>query len=415
MIVPRYATGAWFAVVTDGTVALLEPGTPADVVHAVWQSLRDGADTSAQLQPLLVGGLAAMPPFALVTVAGGAVRAIVRGAAVVEVAGAGGTREVTGGRATTWVEEVVPDAAWVTVRAPGAASGDDGLPVLSGVVRAGAVHVALRGAPDRVAPEPAPVPLSVPEPVRVAVAAPVPVLPEPVLPAPVLHEPVLPKPEPVPVAAAPEPPAPEPVVPDPVLPEPAPVLTAPPVPPPPVVPPAPVAAPAPVAGDGLELPLVLTGAPEDEDHDGLTVLTSDIVALRGQLPHLDGPVPGPLAVPTARTRPRARVALSTGAVVSLERPVLIGRAPQVSRVANAQLPRLVTVPSPTSDISRTHAQVRQDGDDVLVTDLHSTNGVVVTRVGAAPQRLHPGEPSVVEPGDVVDIGDGVTFTVELGA
>lgn len=406
MIVPRYATGAWFAVVTDGTVALLEPGTPADVVHAVWQSLRDGADTSAQLQPLLVGGLAAMPPFALVTVAGGAVRAIVRGAAVVEVAGAGGTREVTGGRATTWVEEVVPDAAWVTVRAPGAASGDDGLPVLSGVVRAGAVHVALRGAPDRVAPEPAPVPLSVPEPVRVAVAAPVPVLPEPVLPAPVLPEPVLPEPEPAPVAAAPEPPASEPVVP-----EPAAVLA---VPPPPVVPPAPVP-PAPVARDGLELPLVLTGAPEDEDHDGLTVLTSDIVALRGQLPHLDGPVPGPLAVPTARTRPPARVALSTGAVVSLERPVLIGRAPQVSRVANAQLPRLVTVPSPTSDISRTHAQVRQDGDDVLVTDLHSTNGVVVTRVGAAPQRLHPGEPSVVEPGDVVDIGDGVTFTVELGA
>ena len=95
--------------------------------------------------------------------------------------------------------------------------------------------------------------------------------------------------------------------------------------------------------------------------------------------------------------------------------MLIGRAPQVSRVSNAQLPRLVTVPSPTSDISRTHAQVRQDGDDVLVTDLHSTNGVVVSRVGAAPQRLHPGEPSVVEPGDVVDIGDGVTFTVELGA
>lgn len=424
MIVPRYATGAWFAVVTDGTVALLEPGTPADVVHAVWQSLRDGADTSAQLQPLLGGGLAAMPPFALVTVAGGAVRAIVRGAAVVEVAGAAGTREVTGGRAATWVEEVVPDAAWVTVRAPGAASGDDGLPVLSGVVRAGAVHVALRGAPDRVAPEPvraaepvvrrlpepAPVPLSVPEPVRVAVAAPVPVLPEPVLPAP-----VLPEPEPAPVAAAPEPPAPEPVLPEPVAPEPAPVVAALPVPPPPVVPPAPVVLPAPVAGDGLELPLVLTGAPEDEDHDGLTVLTSDIVALRGQLPHLDGPVPGPLAVPTARTRPPARVALSTGAVVSLERPVLIGRAPQVSRVANAQLPRLVTVPSPTSDISRTHAQVRQDGDDVLVTDLHSTNGVVVTRVGAAPQRLHPGEPSVVEPGDVIDIGDGVTFTVELGA
>lgn len=171
---------------------------------------------------------------------------------------------------------------------------------------------------------------------------------------------------------------------------------------------------APAGGAGLELPLVLTGAPEDEDHDGMTVLTSDIVALRGQLPHLDGG-PGPLAVPSPHVRPPARVALSTGVVVSLERPVLIGRAPQVSRVSNAQLPRLVTVPSPTSDISRTHAQVRQDGDDVVVTDLHSTNGVLVTRPGAAPQRLHPGEPSVVVPGDLVDIGDGVTFTVEHGS
>ena len=159
---------------------------------------------------------------------------------------------------------------------------------------------------------------------------------------------------------------------------------------------------------------MLTGAPEDEDHDGMTVLTSDIVALRGQLPHLDGG-PGPLAVASPQAPPPARIVLSTGAVVSLERPVLIGRAPQVSRVSNAQLPRLVNVPSPTSDISRTHAQVCQDGDDVLVTDLHSTNGVVVTRHGAAPQRLHPGVPTVIVPGDVVDIGDDVTFTVELGS
>src|SRR5690606_34390050 len=140
-------------------------------------------------------------------------------------------------------------------------------------------------------------------------------------------------------------------------------------------------------------------------------LTSDIVALRGQLPHLDGAAVPSLAVATPRTPP-ARLVLSTGAVVSLERPVLIGRAPQVARVSNAEMPRLVTVPSPTSDISRTHAQVRQEGDEVLVTDLHSTNGVLLIRPGAAPQRLHPGEPTVVGPEDLVDLGDGVTFRVE---
>lgn len=36
MIVPRYAPGEWYAVVTDGTVALLGPTTPAEAVEAVW-------------------------------------------------------------------------------------------------------------------------------------------------------------------------------------------------------------------------------------------------------------------------------------------------------------------------------------------------------------------------------------------
>ena len=101
MIVPRYSAGEWTAVVTDGTVALLAPGAPPAVVEGVWESLRDGGDLSAQLQPLLAGGLAAMPPFALVTVAGGAVRAVVRGEVAVEVGTAQGVRAVTGGRVAT--------------------------------------------------------------------------------------------------------------------------------------------------------------------------------------------------------------------------------------------------------------------------------------------------------------------------
>jgi hypothetical protein len=107
--------------------------------------------------------------------------------------------------------------------------------------------------------------------------------------------------------------------------------------------------------------------------------------------------------------------LSTGVVVDLDRAVLVGRAPQVARVTNRELPRLVTVPSPQQDISRTHAEVRAEGDVVLVTDLDSTNGVHVARPGQGARRLHPGEPSVVDPGEVVDLGDGVTFTVERGA
>ncbi|WP_237727855.1 FHA domain-containing protein, partial [Cellulomonas sp. APG4] len=165
---------------------------------------------------------------------------------------------------------------------------------------------------------------------------------------------------------------------------------------------------------GIEVPAPVPA--HDDDHDGLTVHSSDVVALRRQLPEWAGDaVPGPLAVPAAEQGPPAKILMSSGLVVALNRPVLIGRAPQVSRVTNSRLPRLVTVSSPNQDISRTHAEVRQEGEDVVVTDLRSTNGVLLLRQGAGPQRLHPGEPTVVEPGVVVDLGEGVTFVVERGA
>lgn len=151
-----------------------------------------------------------------------------------------------------------------------------------------------------------------------------------------------------------------------------------------------------------------------DDHDGLTILSSDLAAIRDQLPSWAADeVPGPFAVPDA-AQP-ARLVLSTGLVVTLDRAVLLGRAPQVARVTNRELPRLVTVPSPQQDISRTHAEVRVEGDHVLVTDLDSTNGVHVARPGEGARRLHPGEPSVVAADEVVDLGDGVTFTVERGS
>lgn len=147
-----------------------------------------------------------------------------------------------------------------------------------------------------------------------------------------------------------------------------------------------------------------------DDHEGLTIVTGDLARLRASVPPI-APAPAPVLPPPVR----ARLALSTGLVVPLDRTVLIGRAPQVGRVAAHDLPRLVTVPSPNLDISRTHAEVRQEGEDVVVADLESLNGVRVARPGAPVRRLHPGEPTVVVPGEVVDLGDGVTFTVETGA
>jgi hypothetical protein len=51
---------------------------------------------------------------------------------------------------------------------------------------------------------------------------------------------------------------------------------------------------------------------------------------------------------------------SDGTSAELDRPVLIGRAPSPDR-SSSRAPRLMTVPSPNHDISRTHLEVAPDG------------------------------------------------------
>jgi len=89
--------------------------------------------------------------------------------------------------------------------------------------------------------------------------------------------------------------------------------------------------------------------------------------------------------------------------------VLVGRAPEARPGIDAQL---VAVPSPQQDISRTHCEIRLDGEDVLVTDLRSTNGTIVSRPGQVPHRLHPGEGTSASAGSRIDLGDGVVIVVE---
>jgi len=108
----------------------------------------------------------------------------------------------------------------------------------------------------------------------------------------------------------------------------------------------------------------------------------------------------------------ARIRLTSGEVVDVDRPVVLGRAPYATRASAADLPRLVTVPSPNQDISRAHAQIRAADWQLVVSDLDSTNGTTVRPPGRAPQRLHPGQEIVVEPGWAVELGDGVSFVVE---
>jgi len=115
-------------------------------------------------------------------------------------------------------------------------------------------------------------------------------------------------------------------------------------------------------------------------------------------------------------RVRVTVGDGEGQVFALDRPLVVGRRPRSPKGAggggDAALHRIVTVPSPQQDISRSHVEVRLEGWNVLAVDLNTTNGTTLLRSGQSPLRLHPGDPQLVVSGDVVDLGDGVTLAFE---
>jgi pSer/pThr/pTyr-binding forkhead associated (FHA) protein len=147
------------------------------------------------------------------------------------------------------------------------------------------------------------------------------------------------------------------------------------------------------------------------DHDGLTRAGGWDPSKYGQQPG----TPGQSQAPSATGQPVARLELSSGERIDVDRAVLIGRAPEARRFASTDQPRLVTVPSPQQEISSTHLEVRPgsgaDQGSAVVTDLGSTNGTVLQQPGLPPEDLQPGLPVQLRPGAVIDLGDGVTIRV----
>ena len=97
---------------------------------------------------------------------------------------------------------------------------------------------------------------------------------------------------------------------------------------------------------------------------------------------------------------------ANGRTVLLDVAVYIGRAPGSPRILNGVLPKLIKVASPRGEVSSTHLEIRQLATSIIVTDLRSTNGSIVSVPGSAPRALRQGEAMVVSPGTLVDIGDG---------
>ena len=112
--------------------------------------------------------------------------------------------------------------------------------------------------------------------------------------------------------------------------------------------------------------------------------------------------------------PLGRVRASTGKVVELDRPVLVGRAPAPSEVRGLEgsAPAVLTVPSPEQLVSRNHLLIELDEWSVLARNLSESNGTLLLREGEPARKIPSSEPVLLRAGDVLDLGDGQSLAME---
>ncbi len=369
----RYGPGQAPVVVTPLGFVVLDPGTPASLAARIRSLVADGRGLGGVIEALTEAhgaSLTAIPPFAVALPEGDSVRFAVRGDVTLVVETRDGAVELSGAGVTTWTERMIPAVARISV-AVGTPATPAELPLLDGVALASVIEWDAVARPAAVVTDHAPA------------AAPAGDLPaEAIAPG---------------RAVPPAPPAAEdsPAGFDELWGETI------------------VRAPAESPVDATEEPLTEVSVEIVGDHDGRTISLAEARAMRDSsgdpLPAHDS-TPTPLA-PPRRPAP-GRIRVSSGQVVALDRTVVIGRRPRSTRVSGTDLPHLIAVDSPEQDISRSHVELRVEGDSILATDLRTTNGTTLLRHGAEPMRLHPGEATVVVPGDVLDLGDGITVAVE---
>lgn len=124
--------------------------------------------------------------------------------------------------------------------------------------------------------------------------------------------------------------------------------------------------------------------------------------------------PIPQQQPVEIPRPvLGQLRLSTGGVVALDRPVILGRNPRIPPGYAAEQPNLVRVPDPEKDVSGQHLEVSLDYWNVVVRDLGSTNGTEVILPGEMPVALRANDPVIIEPGTRVVLAGAISFTFEV--
>ncbi|MEJ1229650.1 MAG: FHA domain-containing protein [Galbitalea sp.] len=129
-----------------------------------------------------------------------------------------------------------------------------------------------------------------------------------------------------------------------------------------------------------------------------------------------GTAPPPVAAaPTAESLDETRVSvrrragihwrlvLPDAGHIEVATALLVGRDP----AANATWPAavLLAVDDDTHSVSKTHAVFEVDADGLWVTDLDSTNGVVIAQPDGTELDLDPNVRTAIQPGADVELGD----------
>ncbi|KRF02763.1 hypothetical protein ASG88_05210 [Nocardioides sp. Soil777] len=395
----QLSEGHWYAVLGD-RVSLVLPAAERPRVAGLWELVDGGADFDEVLDGLLAGGIRTLTGFVLVG-HGDSTRVLVRGGATVTLVTGDADNDITvsGAGEAMWADRSVTGVTGGAVVLEDAGPTD--LALTSGIARVGSL---LFGDPASV--DGAAATASAPE----SFAAPVADRDEVADTGPDTQDDPAARPEPLPAEPAgdsdPGDDGADPEA------DSAPVAD--------VVPIEAAASSEPDAGEPLTF-----GAPTDDDatptgeqppvvddheaddHDGQTTVG----------PAADGfvrpGVPGQELAPAVVSRPVAKLVLSTGEVVEVDRTIVVGRAPEARRLASSDQPQLVTVASPNHEISSTHLEIRPgagaDHGSAVVTDLGSTNGTVLVQPGLPPEDLQAGIAVSLIPGAILDLGDGVTI------
>lgn len=467
-----YQSGDWYGVLGPHVTVILPPQEKSRVA-TLWGLADEGSGFEETLDALISGGLRDLSGFVLVSTSDGGTRVVIRGTATAVFEAGGETVELDGSQATTWVERSLRDVTSMVIEVADVPEGAPRYAIEHGLVR---IARLTEGEASLPAPVPVPVPVAVatggPEvemPAEAEMPAAADTAPDAVSDVgadpldddldlvldaePGLGlaaaEPVLPGEPLVAFGSVDAPdvdpwidPAPGGVLDDPMFTAPAPEPRE------PVVafddddePVTEVIATQARAGEeeATELlepldeprdpfpPDVQDEDPDDpsgpgdeeptdviavQDHDGLTRMSpwdEDEFALARP------GIPGQEPAPPVTSRPVARLVISDGQRVEVDRVIVVGRAPMASRFSETQRPTLVRVSSPNQEVSSSHVEIRPgsgaDHDTAVITDLGSTNGTVVAQPGLEPDELQPGVSVQLIPGAIIDLGDGVTIQV----